>query len=79
MTSSNEIQLKPDERVDELNRKGYRIIQDTKQFCFGMDAVLFKCFCKGKAETESVRPWNRNGSDSHPIRGEDSRRAFYRA
>ena len=32
MTSSNEIQLKPDERVDELNRKGYRIIQDTKQF-----------------------------------------------
>ena len=29
MTSSNEIQIKPDERVDELNRKGYRIIQDT--------------------------------------------------
>ena len=25
MTSSNEIQLKPDERVDELNRKGYRL------------------------------------------------------
>ena len=48
MTSSNEIQLKPDERVDELNRKGYRIIQDTKQFCFGMDAVLLSAFVKVK-------------------------------
>ena len=69
MTSSNEIQLKPDERVDELNRRGYRIIQDTKQFCFGMDAALLSAFVK-------VKP---NGSDSHPIGGEDSRRAFYRA
>ena len=48
MTSNNEIQLKPDERVDELNRKGYRIIQDTKQFCFGMDAVLLSAFAKVK-------------------------------
>ena len=48
MTSSNEIQIKPDERVDELNRKGYRIIQDTKQFCFGMDAVLLSAFVKVK-------------------------------
>jgi len=48
MTSSNEIQLKPDERVDELNRKGYRIIQDTKQFCFGMDAVLLSGFARVK-------------------------------
>ena len=49
MTSSNEIQLKPDERVDELNRKGYRIIQDTKQFCFGMDAVLLSGFARAQA------------------------------
>ena len=52
MTSSNEIQLKPDERVDELNRKGYRIIQDTKQFCFGMDAVLLSAFVKVKEKSK---------------------------
>ena len=38
--------LKPDERIDELNRKGYRIIQHPKRFCFGMDAVLLAAFAK---------------------------------
>ena len=28
------------ERLDELHRNGYFIIQDPKRFCFGMDAVL---------------------------------------
>jgi len=30
----------PNERVDDLNRDGLRIIQDPERFCFGMDAVL---------------------------------------
>ena len=33
------------ERIDELNGRGYRIIQDTKGFCFGLDAVLLSAFC----------------------------------
>jgi tRNA1(Val) A37 N6-methylase TrmN6 len=36
----------PDERLDELHRKGYRIIQKTDGFCFGMDAVLLSEFAK---------------------------------
>lgn len=36
--------IKPEERIDDLHRKGYRIIQDPKKFCFGMDAVLLTGF-----------------------------------
>ena len=32
--------LLPGERIDELQRNGYRIIQNPERFCFGMDAVL---------------------------------------
>ena len=39
-----EIRLKEDERLDELQRNGYRIIQNPKKFCFGMDAVLLTGF-----------------------------------
>ena len=38
------IDLKPGERVDDLQRNGYRIIQDPEKFCFGMDAVLLSGF-----------------------------------
>lgn len=36
------------ERLDELHRNGYFIIQDSKRFCFGMDAVLLSGFAKAK-------------------------------
>nr|WP_026490139.1 MULTISPECIES: tRNA1(Val) (adenine(37)-N6)-methyltransferase [unclassified Butyrivibrio] len=36
--------LKPGERLDDLQRNGYRIIQDPEKFCFGMDAVLLSGF-----------------------------------
>lgn len=36
--------LRPGERVDDLQRKGYRIIQNGRLFCFGMDAVLLAAF-----------------------------------
>ena len=34
----------PNERVDDLQRSGRRIIQDPQRFCFGMDAVLLSGF-----------------------------------
>ncbi len=34
------IKLKEKERIDELHRNGYQIIQNEDGFCFGMDAVL---------------------------------------
>lgn len=42
--------LKPGERLDELQRNGYRIIQNEKLFCFGMDAVLLSAFAQVKKE-----------------------------
>lgn len=42
------IELKPGERLDDLQRNGYRIIQDPGRFCFGMDAVLLSGFAKVK-------------------------------
>ena len=38
--------VRPGERVDDLMRGGYRIIQDPGRFCFGMDAVLLSAFAK---------------------------------
>jgi tRNA1Val (adenine37-N6)-methyltransferase len=38
------IDLKDGERLDDLQRNGYRIIQDPEKFCFGMDAVLLSGF-----------------------------------
>lgn len=43
------INLKENERLDELQRNGYRIIQNPEKFCFGMDAVLLSGFAKAKA------------------------------
>ena len=40
--------LKPGERLDDLQIKGYEIIQHPGRFCFGMDAVLLSSFAKVK-------------------------------
>lgn len=40
--------LKSRERLDDLNIKGYQIIQDPDRFCFGMDAVLLSGFTQVK-------------------------------
>lgn len=42
------IRLKETERLDELHRNGYWIIQDPEKFCFGMDAVLLSGYVKVK-------------------------------
>lgn len=48
MVSKNRVVLKENERIDDLERNGYHIIQDTKRFCFGMDAVLLSGFARVK-------------------------------
>ena len=40
--------MKENERIDELQRNGYQIIQNPAKFCFGMDAVLLSGFAKAK-------------------------------
>lgn len=40
--------LKEQERIDELQRNGYKIIQNPEKFCFGMDAVLLSGFVRAK-------------------------------
>lgn len=42
------INLKEGERLDDLGRKGYQIIQNPNSFCFGIDAVLLTGFAKIK-------------------------------
>ena len=40
--------LKDQERIDDLGRNGYKIIQNKEKFCFGIDAVLLSDFAKAK-------------------------------
>lgn len=42
------------ERLDELHRNGYRIIQNPERFCFGMDAVLLSGFAKVKPGEQAL-------------------------
>ena len=42
------IELNEGERVDDLERCGFKIIQDTGKFCFGMDAVLLSGYTAAK-------------------------------
>ena len=44
----NKVICGEDERIDDLQRNGYRIIQKKKGFCFGMDAVLLSGFAQVK-------------------------------
>lgn len=42
--------LKPEERLDDLQVNGYEIIQHPGKFCFGMDAVLLSNFARVKKD-----------------------------
>lgn len=55
------INLKPDERLDDLERNGYKLIQNTKIFCFGMDAVLLSAFANIKPGDEVLDLCTGNG------------------
>ncbi len=43
-----EIRLKEGERLDDLQKNGYQVIQDSNRFCFGMDAVLLAGYTRVK-------------------------------
>ncbi len=45
---NNDVEIKEYERIDDLHRNGYLLIQNTKMFCFGIDAVLLSGFAQVK-------------------------------
>lgn len=46
--------LKPGERLDDLQCRGYHIIQNSRTFCFGMDAVLLSDFATGSKKGKAI-------------------------
>lgn len=44
--------LNENERIDDLENSNLKIIQNTENFCFGMDAVLLSGFVKAKKKCE---------------------------
>lgn len=48
------INLKENERIDDLQCKGLKIIQNKDWFCFGMDAVLLANYCDIKKNSTVV-------------------------
>ena len=48
------IDLKENERIDDLQRNGHKIIQNRDGFCFGMDAVLLSGFALVKPGEKAV-------------------------
>ena len=49
-----EIELKENERIDDLNLKGLKIIQQKDGFCFGIDSVLLSDFSKNIRNNSEV-------------------------
>ena len=48
------MELINNERIDDLQYKGLKIIQNEKDFCFGIDAVLLSDFAKGIKDGSNV-------------------------
>ena len=48
------MKLKENERIDDLEYKGLKIIQNTEGFCFGIDSVLLSDFSKEIKENSVV-------------------------
>ena len=48
------IEVKEDERIDDLQRNHLKIIQKTNGFCFGMDAVLLSGFASVKQGERAI-------------------------
>ena len=49
-----DVELKENERIDDLEFKGLKIIQNEKGFCFGMDSVLLSDFAKNIKNNSTV-------------------------
>lgn len=52
--SSMTIRLLEGERIDDLQRNNYKIIQNPEKFCFGMDAVLLTGFISETIKNNAV-------------------------
>lgn len=48
------MELKENERIDDLEFKNLKIIQNAKGFCFGIDSVLLSDFAKGIKKNSTV-------------------------
>ena len=77
MPERREIQLKPGERIDELQRNGYGIIQNKGAFCFGMDAVLLSGFAEVRRNESAVDLGTGTGIIPILLEAKTEGRAFY--
>lgn len=57
----NGITINKNERVDDLHRNGYLLIQNPNYFCFGIDAVLLSDFAKVKKDEKVIDLGTGNG------------------
>ena len=53
-TDLEKIYIREGERLDDLQIKGYEIIQSPGRFCFGMDAVLLSSFARVKRQERAL-------------------------
>ena len=70
------IELKEGERLDDLQRNGFQIIQNPSKFCFGMDAVLLSGFAKGKEGERALDLGTGTGIIPILLRGKTKGRDF---
>ena len=74
--NENNICLNEGERIDDLQRNGYRIIQNEKYFCFGMDAVLLSAFAQVREGEKALDLGTGNGVIPILLRGKSEGRDF---
>lgn len=70
------IKLKEGERLDELQRNSYGIIQNPRKFCFGMDAVLLSGFARVKPGERALDLGTGTGIIPILLRGKTGGRDF---
>lgn len=49
-----EVELKENERIDDLEYKGLKIIQNKEWFCFGMDSIILANFAKKEKKGSKI-------------------------